>query len=106
MENIRENGRSKRFLIEWISERHWWLVKVFLAFLLVESSADDDIYYVYGHGLISEHKGDNVNTYHFDYRGSTVAMTNQFGTVIGEAEYDEYGVVLKSTIVTRYMYNG
>lgn len=73
---------------------------------LVESSADGDIYYVYGHGLISEHKGENVNTYHFDYRGSTVAMTNQSGTVIGEAEYDEYGVVLKSTIVTRYMYNG
>lgn len=33
-------------------------------------------------------------------------MTNQSVTVIGEAEYDEYGVVLKSTIVTPYMYNG
>lgn len=77
-----------------------------LSRVLVESSESGDVYYVYGNGLISEQRGGNVNTYHFDYRGSTVAMTKGDGTVIGEASYDEYGVKLGSTITTRFAYNG
>lgn len=74
--------------------------------MLVESSSAGDVYYVYGHGLISEHRGSDVNTYHFDYRGSTVAMTDASGSVKGTASYDEYGVKLSNTLATRFTYNG
>lgn len=74
--------------------------------MLVESSSAGDVYYVYGHGLISEHRGSDVNTYHFDYRGSTVEMTDASGSVKGTASYDEYGVKLSNTLATRFTYNG
>ena len=77
-----------------------------LSRILVESSDVGDVYYVYGHGLISEHRGSEVNTYHFDYRGSTVSMTDASGSEIGTASYDEYGVKLNSTLQTRFGYNG
>lgn len=77
-----------------------------LSRMMVESSSDGDVYYVYGHGLISEHRGSDVNTYHFDYRGSTVAMTDASGSVKGTASYDEYGVKLSNTLATRFTYNG
>lgn len=77
-----------------------------LSRILVESSTAGDVYYVYGHGLISEHRGSDVNTYHFDYRGSTVAMTDASGSVKGTASYDEYGVKLSNTLATRFTYNG
>jgi RHS repeat-associated protein len=48
--------------------------------------------YVYGHGLIGEEKECNVfKVYHFDYRGSTVAITDMYGNVTDRFEYDTYG---------------
>ena len=51
--------------------------------------------YVYGLGLIGEEKCGEFKTYHFDYRGSTVAITNASGSVIDTLKYDTYGNVLE-----------
>ena len=59
-------------------------------------------YYVYGLGLLYEVTvGTNgaeiaVTTYHFDYRGSTVALTGSDGLVRGRFEYSLYGGPLLS----------
>ena len=48
--------------------------------------------YVYGRGLIGEAKQDTpFKTYHFDYRGSTAAITDANGNITDRFEYDTYG---------------
>ena len=48
--------------------------------------------HIYGLGLIGEEKECNVfKVYHFDYRGSTVAITDMYGNVTDRFEYDTYG---------------
>ena len=53
--------------------------------------------YVYGGGLIGEEKCGNFKTYHFDNRGSTVAITNANGNIIDTFEYDTYGKLISRT---------
>lgn len=47
--------------------------------------------YVYGLGLIGEEKSGVFKTYHFDYRGSTIAITDMSGNITDTFEYDTYG---------------
>ena len=47
--------------------------------------------YVYGLGLIGEECGGAFKTYHFDNRGSTVAITDTTGKVTDAFCYDTYG---------------
>lgn len=71
--------------------------------LLVETDADGNptSFYVYGLGLISkEDVSGNTYYYHFDKRGSTIALTNSVGSITDTYEYDEYGVILNSTGTT------
>ena len=44
--------------------------------------------YVYGHGLIGEEKCDAFKTYHFDCRGSTIAITDTIGNITDTFAYD------------------
>ena len=53
--------------------------------------------YVYGHGLIGEEKCGNFKTYHFDFRGSTVAITDQYGNITDTFAYDTYGKLISRT---------
>ena len=53
--------------------------------------------YVYGLGLIGQEKEYCFRTYHFDYRGSTVAITDMYGNVTDRFEYDTYGKVISHT---------
>jgi len=64
--------------------------------------------YVYGLGLIGEEKYYSFKTYHFDYRGSTVAITNSSGTVADRFQYDTYGKLISRTgfTDTPFLYNG
>lgn len=64
--------------------------------------------YVYGRGLIGEETNNSFKTYHFDYRGSTVALTNINGTITDTFEYDTYGKLISRTGSTKilFMYNG
>ena len=64
--------------------------------------------YVYGNGLIGEESGNTFKTYHFDLRGSTVAITNASGTVTDTFTYDMYGNMTARTGTTPIIfgYNG
>lgn len=51
-------------------------------------------YYVYGVGLVSKiTPGNQTYTYHFDVRGSTLALTDSAGAVVNRYIYDPWGHV-------------
>lgn len=58
---------------------------------------DVDTYYVYGLGLISEEALCNQKYYHFDYRGTTVAVTDSSETITDTFEYGPYGELVSRT---------
>ncbi len=64
--------------------------------------------YIYGLGLIAEETGSDFKVYHFDYRGSTVALTDLSETVTDRFAYDTYGRLIEHTgnsdII--FLYNG
>ena len=64
--------------------------------------------YVYGLGLIGEENCEQFKTYHFDYRGSTVAITDECGNITDTFEYDVYGnqTVHYGNSVVIFGYNG
>ena len=64
--------------------------------------------YVYGRGLIGEETNGVFKTYHFDYRGSTVAITDINGNVTDTFEYDTYGKLINRTGNSDviFLYNG
>ena len=53
--------------------------------------------YVYGLGLIGEEKCGEFKTYHFDFRGSTVAITDTCGNITDTFKYDTYGKLISRT---------
>ena len=53
--------------------------------------------YVYGRGLIAEEKQGCFKTYHFDSRGSTVAITDANGNITDTFAYDTYGKLISRT---------
>jgi RHS repeat-associated protein len=69
-------------------------------------------YYVYGLGLIYEEDDTTTSTttltYHFDYRGSTVALTDGNGNVTDRIQYSAYGMTTLrvGTNDTPFLYNG
>ncbi len=66
-------------------------------------------YYVYGAGLLYEaDDAGNTRTYHYDYRGSTVALTDGSGTVTDRIEYSPYAATTyrTGTTDTPFLYNG
>ena len=66
-------------------------------------------YYVYGLGLLYEEaEAGNTRTYHYDYRGSTVATTDGNGTVTDRIEYSAYGTTTYRTgsTDTPFLFNG
>ena len=79
-----------------------------LSKLLVKCT--DGVYtkYVYGLGLIGEESITGFKTYHYDYRGSTVAITDAASTVTDTFTYDTYGKLTNRTGTTNtpFMYNG
>ncbi len=80
-----------------------------LSQLLMTKDKDGNVTkYVYGIGLIGEESEGAFKTYHFDYRGSTTAITNENGIVTDTFEYDTYGKLTNRTgsNKTIFMYNG
>ncbi len=69
-------------------------------------------YYIYGLGLQYEitetATSTNTLTYHYDFRGSTVALTDQNGNVTDRIEYSPYGTTTyrSGTNDTPFLYNG
>lgn len=64
--------------------------------------------YIYGNGLIAQENASGYYSYHYDFRGSTIALTNASGTVTDTYAYDTYGTVTKKTgtLTVLFLYNG
>jgi RHS repeat-associated protein len=69
-------------------------------------------YYIYGAGLLYQvtetATATNTLTYHYDYRGSTVALTGDNGLVTDRIEYSTYGLTTYrvGTADTPFLFNG
>jgi RHS repeat-associated protein len=58
-------------------------------------------------GLIGEESAGNYFSYHFDYRGSTIAITNITGQLVDIVQYSPFGIVLSQPIFdTPFLFNG
>lgn len=81
-----------------------------LSQVLVRTKPDNTMtFYVYGAGLLYEvDQADNTQTYHYDSRGSTVALTSGAGAVVYRAEYSIYGKLTaqSGTASTPFLFNG
>jgi RHS repeat-associated protein len=79
-----------------------------LSQVLVKTEADGKkTFYVYGLGLIGEETGSKYTSYHFDLRGSTIALTNSTGQVTERFQYSPYGVLLSGDMTkTPFLFNG
>lgn len=82
-----------------------------LSQLLMEKDAGGTAkaWYVYGVGLVArQDAAGNYSIYHYDRRGSTVALTNAAGTVTDTYSYDPFGKLTASTgsTVQPFKYNG
>jgi RHS repeat-associated protein len=69
-------------------------------------------YYIYGGGLLYEvtetATATNTRTYHYDYRGSTIALSADNGLVTDRIEYSAYGLTTYRTgnTDTPFLFNG
>jgi RHS repeat-associated protein len=88
-----------------------------LSQVLVRTRPDGSrTFYVYGLGLLYDVEASAAGTetgtrrnYHFDYRGSTVAISDQAGAVLERIEYSVYGRLTRrsGTVVdTPFLFNG
>jgi len=79
-----------------------------LSQVLMKTVGNEQTYYVYGLGLIGQEVAGEYSTYHFDLRGSTVAITNANGKVTDRYQYSAYGEILSGTgnTDTPFLYNG
>ena len=79
-----------------------------LSMLLMKTTCGVVTKYVYGKGLIGEETNNSFKTYHFDSRGSTIAITNTSGTVTDTFAYDTYGKLIARTGTSKVIfgYNG
>ena len=79
-----------------------------LSRLLVKNTDGVITKYVYGRGLIGEENVDGFKVYHYDYRGSTVALTDINGNITDTFAYDTYGKLIERTGTNKVIfgYNG
>ena len=79
-----------------------------LSRLLCKTTSGVVTKYVYGSGLIGEDTNNTFKTYHFDSRGSTVAITDASGNITDTFAYDTYGKLLTRTGTNKVIfgYNG
>ncbi len=78
-----------------------------LSQMLVKTDNGQSTYYVYGLGLIGEESAGNYVAYHYDFRGSTVALTDKNGQVIENIHYSPFGELLtQPTHNTPFLFNG
>jgi RHS repeat-associated protein len=79
-----------------------------LSQLLVKTTNGVTTKYVYGLGLVGEETNSVFKTYHFDSRGSTVAITDASGNITDTFAYDTYGKCISRTGISKVIfgYNG
>ncbi|MBE6694577.1 MAG: RHS repeat-associated core domain-containing protein [Ruminococcaceae bacterium] len=79
-----------------------------LSMLLMKTTGGVVTKYVYGKGLIGEETNNAFKTYHFDCRGSTIAITDVSGNITDTFAYDTYGKLISRTGTSNVIfgYNG
>ena len=94
------NGKQTTYVVDTTSSQ--------LSRVIEEKKGDTVRQYIYGLGLIMQVEGGEYATYHFDNRGSTVAITNKSGSTIASYTYGPYGELLNKTgkVTTSFLYNG
>ena len=95
------NGTTQRFVLDILG----------LSNVLAETDEHGAYqnYYVYGLGLISRTDyNDNTHYYHDDFRGSTIAMTDDRETITHKYAYDDFGKVtqIEEANLNPYRYVG
>ena len=102
-ENNRIRNDAGGYIYDYVYNTNCRLSHVLAMFEYGSSS-----FYIYGLGLIGEERNGQFYTYHYDYRGSTVAMTDQSGNIVGTAEYDIYGALKTCNVpyLLLFGYNG
>ena len=95
-----ENGKKTEYVYNPNTSLSEMLIKV--------DSDGNKTYYVYGLGLIGEESNSEYLTYHFDRRGSTIAITNMDSLITDRFQYGAYGEVTghSGNTQTPFMYNG
>jgi len=95
------SGNETQFVYENVASK--------LSNLLVRTqSSGNHTFYVYGIGLIGHQDLNGYCVYHYDFRGSTVVLTDTLGAVADRYTYGAYGELLThtGTIDTPFLYNG
>lgn len=84
-----ENGQTTQYSLDILG----------MSRVLIEHLQNDQKnYYIYGLGLISRlDETDKANHYHYDFRGSTIALTDQNEAVTHSYIYDVFGETLNTT---------
>ncbi len=80
-----------------------------LSQVLMKTGPDDTVtYYVYGLGLIGEERDGEYKSYHYDLRGSTVALTDMDGVITDSIQYGIYSEMQRETgsAPLPFLYNG
>jgi RHS repeat-associated protein len=78
-----------------------------LSQVLVQDVAGQKTFYVYGLGLIGQEVDDEYTSYHFDFRGSTVALSDENSQVVEQYQYSPYGLLLSGdSSKTPFLFNG
>ncbi|MBK8475196.1 MAG: RHS repeat-associated core domain-containing protein [Opitutaceae bacterium] len=80
-----------------------------LSRLLQSTTSGTATRYVYaGSLLLYAETGAALRVHHYDYRGSTVALTDTTGTILGRVTYGSYGEIVARTgnTSTEFLYNG
>ncbi len=78
-----------------------------LSQVLVQEVDGQKTFYIYGLGLIGQETGDEYLSYHFDYRGSTIALTDSSGQIVEQYQYSPYGLLLSGdSSKTPFLFNG
>ncbi|MDD2212467.1 MAG: pre-toxin TG domain-containing protein [Clostridia bacterium] len=101
--SVTENIEGSPIKTEYVVNPHAALSQV-----LIKTVGNEKTYYVYGLGLIGQEVAEEYSTYHFDLRGSTVAITDVSGKVTDRYQYSAYGELLGSTgdTDTPFLFNG
>jgi len=80
-----------------------------LSQLLIEQLPNgDEVYHIYGAGLVATLDKDGTHYYHHDYRGSTVALTDKDEKITDKYTYLPYGKMIHHSGMnkTRFLYVG
>ncbi len=78
-----------------------------LSQVLVQEENGQKTFYVYGLGLIGQEVDGEYTSYHFDFRGSTVALTDKDAQIVEQYQYSPYGLLLSGdSSKTPFLFNG